>query len=83
MYDRASRDLGVGQVEAVDPARAGAADVSFTEGHVDMAIDGIGMRGDFGHTVGETADLRWFGWQAKRAALMLARLGVSTGGRRR
>jgi len=83
IYDRASRDLGVGPVEAVDPARAGAADVSFTEGHVDMAIDGIGMRGDFGHTVGETADLRWLGWQAKRAALMLARLGVRGGGRRR
>jgi glutamate carboxypeptidase len=83
MYDRASRDLGVGPVETVDPARAGAADVSFTEGHVDMAIDGIGMRGDFGHTVQETADLRWLPWQAKRAALMLARLGTVTAGRKR
>jgi len=83
IYDRASRDLGVGPVEAVDPARAGAADVSFTEGHVDMAIDGIGMRGDFGHTVRETADLRWLPWQAKRAALVLARLPGKGGGRRR
>ena len=83
IYDRASRDLGTGPVEAVDPSRAGAADVSFTEGHVGMAIDGIGMRGDGGHTVGETADLRWLGWQAKRAALMLARLPAAAGGRRR
>ncbi len=83
IYDRASRDLGVGPVEAVDPSRAGAADVSFTAGHVAMAIDGIGMRGDGGHTVGETADLRWMGWQAKRAALMLARLAGAGVGRRR
>jgi glutamate carboxypeptidase len=83
IYDRASRDLGVGPVEAVDPARAGAADVSFTEGHVEMAIDGIGMRGDGGHTVGEIADLRWLGWQAKRAALMLSRLPAAAGGRPR
>jgi len=83
LYDRASRDLGVGPVEAVDPARAGAADVSFTEGHVQMAIDGIGMRGDGGHTVGETADLRWLSWQAKRAALVLARLPAPAAGRKR
>ena len=83
LYDRASRDLGVGPVEAVDPARAGAADVSFTEGHVQMAIDGIGMRGDGGHTVRETADLRWLSWQAKRAALVLARLPAPATGRKR
>jgi glutamate carboxypeptidase len=74
LYDRASRDLATGPVEAVDPSRAGAADVSFTAGLVPMAIDGIGMRGDFGHTVEETARLDWFPWQAKRAALLLARL---------
>ena len=81
LYDRASRDLGTGPVGAVDPSRAGAADVSFTQGRVAMAIDGIGMRGDGGHTVGETADLRWLGWQAKRAALMLARLPAAGVGR--
>lgn len=74
LYDRASRDLGFGPVEAVDPSRAGAADVSFTTGLVAMAIDGIGMRGDFGHTVEETAELAWLPRQAKRAALVLARL---------
>ena len=83
LYDRASRDLGFGPVEAVDPARAGAADVSFTSGTVAMAIDGVGMRGDGGHTVDETAELAWFPRQAMRAALMLARLPEALGGRRR
>ena len=32
MYDRASRDIGFGAVVAVDPSRAGAADVSFVAG---------------------------------------------------
>ena len=77
MYDQASRDLGFGPVEAVDPSRAGAADVSFTEGRVDMALDGVGLMGDGGHTVGETADLRTFRSQAKRAAVVLWRLAKS------
>ena len=32
MYDQASRDVGAGPVAAVDPDRAGAADVSFVAG---------------------------------------------------
>ena len=48
VYDRASRDLGLGGVEAVDPSRAGAADVSFCDGLVDMAMDGVGMWGQGG-----------------------------------
>ena len=79
LYDRASRDLGLGPVEAVDPSRAGAADVSFTSGRVAMAIDGIGMRGDGGHTVEETALLAWLPRQARRAALLLARLPAALG----
>ena len=54
MYDQASRDLGLGPVTAVNPDRAGAADVSFVAGEVPMILDGIGMRGDGGHTVNET-----------------------------
>ncbi len=74
IYDQASRDLGLGPVEAVDPARAGAADISFTDGIVAQAIDGIGMRGDGGHTAGEWANLHSLPRQAKRAAVTLARL---------
>ena len=65
---------------AVNPDRAGAADVSFVAGEVPMIIDGIGMRGDGGHTVNETADLGTLPTQISRVAVMLYRL---TPGRRR
>jgi glutamate carboxypeptidase len=74
MYDQASRDVGAGPVAAVDPDRAGAADVSFVAGEVPMILDGIGMMGDGGHTVNETADLSVLVSQTKRAALLLYRL---------
>jgi glutamate carboxypeptidase len=74
IFDRVSRDLGYGPVGADDPARAGAADVSFCEGLVDMAMDGLGLMGEGGHTVQETADLRTLPMNAKRVAVLLARL---------
>jgi glutamate carboxypeptidase len=74
MYDQASRDVGAGPVTAVDPDRAGAADVSFIAGQVPMILDGIGLMGDGGHTVKETADLTTLPSQTKRAALLLYRL---------
>jgi glutamate carboxypeptidase len=80
IYDRASRDLGFGEVHEVNPGEAGAADVSFTEGLVDMAIDGIGMRGSGGHTDKETADLSSLPTQAKRAAVTLLRLANGPAG---
>jgi glutamate carboxypeptidase len=73
LYDRASLDVGAGPVAAVDPDRAGAADVSFVAGHVPMILDGIGLMGDGGHTVKETADLATLPSQTKRAALLLYR----------
>ncbi|HEY7841816.1 MAG TPA: M20/M25/M40 family metallo-hydrolase, partial [Gammaproteobacteria bacterium] len=75
MLDQASRDLGHGGVAPVDPARAGAADISFTAGHVDMAIDGLGLLGGGNHTPAEFADLRTFRVQAQRLAVLLYRLG--------
>ena len=77
MYDRASRDLGFGGVVAVDPSRAGAADVSFVASIVPMIIDGIGLSGHDDHTEKETADLRKLPSQTKRAALVLYRLTQS------
>ena len=44
-------------VTAGDPADAGAADVSFTAAHVQMAMDGLGMTGGGTHTTDEFADL--------------------------
>lgn len=80
-YDQASRDLGFGPVTAVDPSRAGAADVSFTAALVPMAIDGLGLSGHDDHTAGETADLRMLAPLTKRAAVLLYRLHRGAAGR--
>jgi len=77
MYDQASRDVGAGPVTAVDPDRAGAADVSFVAGHVKMILDGVGLMGSNDHTVKETADLDTLPSQTKRAAVFLLRLAKS------
>jgi glutamate carboxypeptidase len=74
MYDQASRDLGFGPVVAVDPSRAGAADVSFIASKVPMIIDGIGLSGHDDHTEKETADLRMLAPLTKRAAVLMHRL---------
>ena len=74
MLDRASRDAGLPPVTSVDPLKAGAADISFVAGRVDMAIDGLGLKGRGDHTAEETADLASLAVQAKRAAVLLARL---------
>ena len=74
MYDAASRDLGLGPVVAHDPARRGAADISFVADLVDAGIDGLGVYGDRSHTVEETVELPSLVFQAKRAALLIYRL---------
>jgi glutamate carboxypeptidase len=74
LYDRASRDLGLGAVTAVSPDRAGAADVSFVATQVPMIIDAVGMKGRDDHSPSETADLRTLPIQTKRAAILMARL---------
>lgn len=73
-FDEVSRDLGYGPVTPTDPARAGAADISFTEGRVEMALDGVGLMGEGGHTVDEVADLTTLPMNAHRVALLLDRL---------
>ena len=76
LYDRASRDLGLGPVAPTDPGAAGAADVAFAATRVGrkMAIDGIGLMGSDDHTDRETADLSTLASQSKRAALLMYRL---------
>jgi glutamate carboxypeptidase len=74
IYDRASRDVGAGPVAAVDPDRAGAADVSFVAGHVPMILDGVGLMGHSDHSPQETADLSTLPSQTRRAAVFLYRL---------
>jgi glutamate carboxypeptidase len=74
LYDQASRDLGLGPVAATDPRDAGAADVSFVANRVPQVLDGIGLMGTDDHTDREAADLTTLASQAKRAAVLLARL---------
>jgi len=76
LYSEASRDLGFGPVSAVNPLNAGAADVSFTAEYVDMALDGLGLMGEGGHTVNEIADLTTLASQTKRAAVLMYRLST-------
>ena len=73
-FSAVSKDLGFGIVEAVKPRNAGAADISFTSGYVDMALDGVGPRTGGGHTSNETADPRTIPMEAKRVAVLLYRL---------
>lgn len=81
MYDQVSRDLGFGTVTAVNPRRAGAADISFAAPHVPMAMDGLGWLGGGSHTASEFADLRNFQVQTQRLAVLLYRLGKRDAGR--
>jgi glutamate carboxypeptidase len=74
IYDRASRDVGSGEVTAVDPAHAGAADISFVANLVPMSIDALGLSGHDDHTDKETADLRMLPVKTKRTAVLLLRL---------
>ena len=77
LFDQVSRDLDMGAVTATDPMQAGAADISFVAAKVEMALDGIGLKGTGGHTVEETADLATLGKQAKRVAVLLHRLPLA------
>ena len=74
LHDQASRDLGLGAVQPVDPSKAGAADASFVAGIVPMIIDGVGLAGHDDHSPQETADLTSMSVRAKRAAVTLYRL---------
>jgi len=74
IYSQVSQDLGFGEVDAVDPKKAGAADISFVANDVEMAIDGLGLMGTGGHTEREKADISTLSSQSKRAALLMLRL---------
>ena len=69
----------MGEVAAVDPRNAGAADISFTAGLVDMALDGLGPGGGNAHTVEEWIDLPTLAIQTKRAAVLMHRLTLRPG----
>lgn len=68
-----NRDLGLAQMEALDPLKRGAGDISFVAKDVDGLVGlGTSSRGD--HAPGETVDLNSIKRQAKRAAILMTRL---------
>ena len=79
LLSKASVDAGYEPVRAGDPADAGAADVSFAAGRVDMALDGLGMTGEGTHTTTEWADLSTLPMQTIRVALLMKRISESWG----
>lgn len=78
-FNKASMDFGFGPIEAVNPRRAGAADISFAADLVDMAMDGLGLPGGDGHTVTEYANLHYLPVEAKRSAVLMYRLTREVG----
>lgn len=69
-----SEALGMGTVQAFDPGRRGAADISFVAAVIEAGLDGLGPDGDGSHTVEETVNLNSIERAAKRAAVLMYRL---------
>lgn len=73
-FSQVSQDLGFGPVSAVNPADAGAADISFTSDFIEMGIDGMGLSGANDHSINEVGYLDALPKQSKRAAVLIYRL---------
>ncbi|MEP7196021.1 MAG: M20/M25/M40 family metallo-hydrolase [Saprospiraceae bacterium] len=73
-YDQVSLNLGFGPITEVNPRKAGAADISFVNEFMLMALDGIGLSGNGGHTENETANLNYLSIEAKRTAILMYRI---------
>jgi glutamate carboxypeptidase len=72
-YDSVSQALGYGKVEAGDPGRRGAGDVSFVAPIID-GLDGLGTSGEGSHTPEERVYLGSLPMQTERAAVLFYRL---------
>ncbi len=69
-----NRDLDLPEMAELDPLKRGAGDIAFVAKDVDGLVGlGIVSKGD--HAPGETADLASIRRQAKRAAILMTRLG--------
>ena len=67
-----NRTLDLPEMPQGDPANRGAGDIAFVA-FIDGLV-GLGIAGEGSHAPGETADLKSFDVQAKRAALLMSRL---------
>ncbi|MBT3479307.1 MAG: M20/M25/M40 family metallo-hydrolase [Candidatus Marinimicrobia bacterium] len=66
--------LGYGKLEALDPSKRGAADISFIAPHVNASLAGLGPDGFGGHSENEGLDLSTFPRTTTRAAILIYRL---------
>lgn len=73
VYDSVSQALGYGAVEALDPGRRGAGDISFVAPYID-GLDGLGALGAGAHSPEEQVNLAALPMQTERAALLIYRL---------
>ncbi|WP_267394694.1 MULTISPECIES: M20/M25/M40 family metallo-hydrolase [unclassified Sphingomonas] len=70
-----NQDLGLPAMLPLDPLKRGAGDISFVAAEVDGLVGlGTASRGD--HTPAEMVDLQSIRRQAKRAAILMTRLGA-------
>ncbi len=74
VLDKASKDLGMGAVNAGDPGSRGGGDISDIAQYLDC-LDGLGASGSGSHVPGETIYLKQFPQLTKRAAVLIYRLG--------
>ncbi|MBI2686540.1 MAG: M20/M25/M40 family metallo-hydrolase [Acidobacteria bacterium] len=75
LLNEESRQAGVPEVGELDPMLRGAGDVSFVAPYVD-SLSGLGAIGSGAHAPGESVDLESIPRQARRAALLIKRLGL-------
>ena len=68
-----SQAMGQGPVNAFDPAKRGAADISFVADYTD-GIDGLGTMGKAAHTPEETVNLKSMNTLIQRTAILIYRL---------
>ncbi len=71
----ANRDLGLPAMGELDPVKRGAGDVSFVAADVD-ALAGLGPYSTGDHAPGEAVDIASIWTQAKRAAILMSRIGT-------
>jgi len=75
LLNEGSRAAGLGEIGELDPMQRGAGDISFIAPYVD-SLSGLGAIGTGAHAAGESVDLESIPRQAKRAALLIRRLGL-------
>lgn len=75
-----NRDLGLAEMGELDPLQRGAGDIAFVARDVDGLV-GMGTAGKGAHAAGETIEVSSIARQAKRAAILMTRLGAEDRGK--